>query len=209
MIANLVLVSFNKGEYLSGNHAFGKKATQSSTWPSDIGENAAGRAVDGDHSSISHTHDRTNQWWQVDLAEPISIERVTLVNRKDCCQDRLRNFHIKLINDQGATVADMLVPSLGDKETFIFASVTANIVRIENGENPDGYVHLAEVEVYGDTIEMGGNVAFGKPTKVSSTYSNSFVASYGVDGDAGTTFISMPNGEYFQVDLGSTYQVDR
>jgi len=204
--ANLVLVSFDKGEYLSGNLALGKKATQSS----DNGDYLAELAVDGDINTFSHSQGPTNEWWQVDLGEPVSVQRVTIVNRQDCCYNRLRNFHIKLINDQGATVADMVVPSLGkDPETFVFASVTANIVRIENGENPDGYVHLAEVEVYGDTIKMGGNIALNKPTKVSSTYSNNFVASYGVDGDVDTTFISMNNGEYFQVDLGANYQVDR
>mmetsp|Transcript_70239 Transcript_70239/g.132503 ORF Transcript_70239/g.132503 Transcript_70239/m.132503 type:complete len:260 (+) Transcript_70239:71-850(+) len=58
------------------------------------------RAVDGNKRndwggrSCTHTHTQNNAWWEVDLQEPTDIGSVELVNRRDCCWDRLKTFKI-------------------------------------------------------------------------------------------------------------------
>ena len=126
------------------NLAYGKPATQSST---DFGGDAS-KAVDGStdgdygHGSVSHTGWGYG-WWQVDLQKINRIGNIVLFNRTDCCSNQLHDFTVKVSNDgqnwhsipfQNATPR-ILVP----------VNREARYVRVENGE---GYLHLAEVQVF-------------------------------------------------------------
>ena len=43
------------------------------------------------------TNGRQNQpWWRVDLGQDELVTEVYLVNRGDCCGDRLDNFEIRV-----------------------------------------------------------------------------------------------------------------
>ncbi|XP_078594646.1 uncharacterized protein LOC144872408 [Branchiostoma floridae x Branchiostoma japonicum] len=87
--------------FAGGNVALGKPAFQTSTY---VDGGAANRAVDG--RSITNFHSRTcthtkqedNPAWWVDLGQPYVIESVVIVNRQDCCSERLNPFNI-LIGD--------------------------------------------------------------------------------------------------------------
>ena len=79
--------------------------------------------------------------------------RITLVNRPDCCKERLKNFYIKLLDDKEKTLSERYIShTVGERETFTFAGGLARNVRIEMPARSDGsaYIQLAEVEVYGE-----------------------------------------------------------
>ena len=38
----------------------------------------------------------TNPWWRVDLGSQKSVDEVFIVNRGDCCGDRLSSFEIRV-----------------------------------------------------------------------------------------------------------------
>lgn len=87
------------------------------------------------------------------LSAQTCINRITLVNRKGCCQDRLRNFYIKLLDDKEKTLSEKYIThTVGERETFTFAGGLARYVKIEMPARSDGiaYIQLAEVEVYGE-----------------------------------------------------------
>ena len=73
------------------NVAAGQPASQSS----EAYGGEASRAVDGSMASAwgsgscSHTQNKVPPWWQVDLGSTKEVRAVQLVNRADCCQDRL------------------------------------------------------------------------------------------------------------------------
>ena len=79
-----------------GNLALKKPARQSSTY----GGAVAGRAVDGisktafRSGSCTHTKKELRPWWRVDLGKKVLVKLVTVLNRGDCCADRLSNFEI-------------------------------------------------------------------------------------------------------------------
>ncbi|CAB5499685.1 putative lipoprotein [Bathymodiolus azoricus thioautotrophic gill symbiont] len=84
------------------NLAFGKHATQSSTYPySDI-ITVAGYAVDGNtdgyflNKSTTHTKYEQGAWWQVDLGGKKNINEIIIHNRTDCCADRLSNYQVSI-----------------------------------------------------------------------------------------------------------------
>lgn len=85
---------------ISGNLAKGKDTKQSST---GFGGDSK-RAVDGNKNtkwngkSCTHTKRQRQAWWRVDLASTQKVGRVKVTNRGDCCDDRLKNFDIRVGN---------------------------------------------------------------------------------------------------------------
>ncbi|XP_035665405.1 uncharacterized protein LOC118408655 [Branchiostoma floridae] len=78
------------------NIASGRPAFQSSVgW----GGNPA-RAVDGNrsplwgHSSCTATKPENDPWWYVDLGRDVYVHHVAIVNRRDCCSERITPFEV-------------------------------------------------------------------------------------------------------------------
>ncbi|XP_022080918.1 uncharacterized protein LOC110973946 isoform X3 [Acanthaster planci] len=75
----------------------GKPAEQSTTYDKRF---TANKAVDGSSSSIishcSHTAFKSEHpWWKVDLGGEHCITKVTILNRGDCCSERLQNAMVR------------------------------------------------------------------------------------------------------------------
>ena len=47
----------------------------------------------------SHTENAANYWWQVDLETVHIVTAVYILNRQDCCSERLKDFYV-LIDDK-------------------------------------------------------------------------------------------------------------
>ncbi|XP_066283555.1 uncharacterized protein [Branchiostoma lanceolatum] len=82
------------------NVAVGKTATQSSTLTAPVGPS---KAVDGDRGTqlvykndCTHTHSEHQPWWRVDLAGTFTVTRVSILNRGDCCGERLKNVLVRV-----------------------------------------------------------------------------------------------------------------
>ncbi len=84
------------------NLAFGKHATQSSTYLYYDIIPVAGYAVDGNtdgyflNKSTTHTKYEQGAWWQVDLGGKKNINEIIIHNRTDCCADRLSNYQVSI-----------------------------------------------------------------------------------------------------------------
>ena len=80
------------------NLAFNKPTKVISTYHTNTGD----KAVDGDsqtvfgQSSCTSSHSETNPWWRVDLQQVEPVNEVYIVNRGDCCGDRLNSFEIRV-----------------------------------------------------------------------------------------------------------------
>ena len=85
--------------FFEENLAYQKNTSQSSTL-NDNG--ASGHAVDGDSNtdwtegSCAHTRDEKQPWWRVDLGNVELVNEVYIVNRGDCCGNRLNPFEIRV-----------------------------------------------------------------------------------------------------------------
>ncbi len=82
------------------------KATQSTT-----GLGVAKRAIDGNTNgkwsagSCTHTaYKQQNPSWEVDLGSAQPIDRIVVWNRTDCCQERLENFTLSVLDDARQTL---------------------------------------------------------------------------------------------------------
>ncbi|MCK6521750.1 CotH kinase family protein [Myxococcota bacterium] len=142
-----------------GEVANGATATQSTDGYGFFGS----AAVDGDPSTFSHTADADLlPWWQVDLGANYAITRVELVNRFDCCAERLYNIVISVLDADGEPVwaSELLNPTLeGESPTSpgrvlaVDLSAYGTSVRVDktavNGALSSEWLSLAEVAVTG------------------------------------------------------------
>jgi hypothetical protein len=205
----------------SGNMAFGKPASQSSTYSNATADRAIDGNTNGNYfdNSVTHTNLEHQPWWQVDLGSVQQIGEIILRNRTDCCGERLSNFYV-LISDNPFSSTDLTAtinqagvssyytadPVGIAKEIGVYRS--GKYVRVQLAG--DNYLQLAEVEVRGMASR---SLAFGKPVSQSST-------NYGADAfravdsntsgnwaDNSVTHTTNEHQPWWQVDLGSVQQI--
>ncbi len=138
------------------NVALGGRASQSSEGWGGTPERGIDGNPDGDWGAGTTFH--TNQidgapsWWEVDLLGVYTIDSIRLWNRMDCCRERFTNFNVQLL-DSDRNVAFETGPRNGNsEETFFFSGIGASgrFVRISM---PGVYLHLAEVQVFGEVFD--------------------------------------------------------
>jgi len=90
-------------------------ATASSTYTGSAGPNAMLWASNGAYAypNIHHSSGNVSEWWECTLKNPDGIKSVKLINRSDCCQDRVNGAVFKMF-----TVNDMGVESLAFSTTI-------------------------------------------------------------------------------------------
>ncbi|XP_060101276.1 uncharacterized protein LOC132576284 isoform X2 [Heteronotia binoei] len=173
-----LLASGEQVETSEPNVALEGKAFQSSTYNS-LGE--AENAADGSSSAnymnghCTHTQLEINPWWTVDLGAKFRVHKVSVLNREDCCADRINGAEILIGNspEKGGITNPRCatINSLGPGETAIFDCreaqgqyVTVTIPGIQ-------YLTLCEVQVFGvkqnTSVLSSGIEQWIKPRKPS------------------------------------------
>ncbi|MCH2106435.1 MAG: hypothetical protein MK291_07335 [Planctomycetes bacterium] len=103
------ILSLAEVEIFSGRENVAPKgvASQSTTYQGGGAGLAIDGILDGAHSagSVSHTDSKAadgapplEAWWEVDLSAPLPIDQITIWNRTDCCQERLRDYDLVLLD---------------------------------------------------------------------------------------------------------------
>ncbi|XP_074612301.1 receptor-type tyrosine-protein phosphatase S-like isoform X2 [Acropora palmata] len=120
------------------------------------------KAVDGNSqttfASCTHTQegvDFQNPWWRVDLGQVEPVNEVYIVNRGDCCGERLNPFEIRVgpaSSDNGITNplcgSGLSVPQGKGVSFFCRPALFGQYVTIRVTRSPKGAIHICEVEVY-------------------------------------------------------------
>ena len=70
------------------------------------------------HSTFCHSRNDGNPWLQIDLGEPTFISHVVVVNRINCCQDRIVGYSIGLFAGPDGTMP------IGASQTFATTNAT-------------------------------------------------------------------------------------
>src|SRR3954467_3258423 len=92
-----VLVSgFTPSNAAAPNVALGRPTSQSS----QNGSFSPDLAVDGNLGNFSHTAAGQNlpATWEVNLTNTYAIEKIILYNRTSCCQSRLRDITVRIVD---------------------------------------------------------------------------------------------------------------
>lgn len=146
---SLAEVQIHGSRVSSDNVALGKPVSQSST----AFDSPATRAVDGNRngnwgeSSVTHTAPQASPWWQVDLGETKAIDKVVIYNRTDCCSERLDNFVLETLAENGS-VTFSHTHGTAEARNEIAVGRSGRYVKIRLTGKSSHYLSLAEVEVY-------------------------------------------------------------
>ena len=129
---------------------------QTTDWPNGL--YPAGKAVDGDPGTFSHTDAGTsNNAWELVFENDFGISRVELQMRGDCCGGRLTGAILRLFDGEGDSVYDEEISDPGVGQITVIQippGVKARKIRVglENGgTNPgstNSLIHLGEVRVF-------------------------------------------------------------
>lgn len=215
----LSLPAFTTAVHLSGNLALDAPSVLSSTYGG-----VAEHAVDGkkhtvfDLGSCTHTAAQANPWWRVDLSRPYNISRVTITNRRDCCEQRINGAQIRIghsLEDNGnnnTLAAEVRYIGRGVSKSFGFDPVEGRYVNIYLPGTMK-ILTLCEVEVFAGDEE---NIAFQRQATQSSLYVAAGLSKFAVDGDRnpnynikGCAHSYQEDNPWFRVDLLKSYDITR
>ncbi|XP_078616699.1 uncharacterized protein LOC144884986 isoform X2 [Branchiostoma floridae x Branchiostoma japonicum] len=154
-------VTYPQGEV---NLALGKTATQSSDYDLSGEVLGAGKAVDGSRATdivpgkaCTHTQRDYQPWWKVDLSRTYTVHRVTILNRGDCCGERLKNFAVRVGPDEDFSLNGQCGETYTDTPTdgqtivvYCNPLISGRYVSVQLMGRED-YLSLCEVEVYAET----------------------------------------------------------
>ena len=107
-------------------------------------------ALDGNPSTWFHTNAKTSkeEWWKVVTVEMLTLTKIILEDRGDCCGHRFSNIHIEVgVTDESSSALRVLYTSdtrsnphhlNGATMTFDLPSFTERVhtVRVVRGHSP-------------------------------------------------------------------------
>jgi uncharacterized repeat protein (TIGR03806 family) len=159
--ASTIVNVVNDSGCTPANVALSGTTDQSSTY----GNGDASLAINGQtqasspwSADLQHTENQYRPWWQVDLGGEHRIESITIHNRTNGFQSRLKDFYILVsdtpFNNQGldelltnnGIYSQYFAGEVGIEETFSIQT-EGRYVRIQLANQ--GILHMAEVEVMG------------------------------------------------------------
>ncbi|MBN1852797.1 MAG: lamin tail domain-containing protein [Pirellulales bacterium] len=151
------------------------------------------RAIDGSYDNFTHTYAGQNlpSWWQVDLGNSYVLEQITLHNRTGCCQSRLRDITVQVLDSNQAVV------------------FTSSLLNPENAgySYPSGPATLSL-----DLVELaGGSPVIGQTIRITRTPDPDLSGTAGQGNNDEADVLSLGEVEILGYDLLSyeqIYQVD-
>ena len=73
------------------------------------GPQLAWRGDSSNNSGFFHSNQENNPWLRIQLNKPTTVTSVTIINRKDCCGERLKNLELR-----GGMKNDLTNPVIGE-----------------------------------------------------------------------------------------------
>ena len=192
----------------------------------------ASNVTDGSLATFTHpnTGPTTGFYYQIDLGQEYSLHHLSVLNRNDCCPERLTNYQLTLYADGGGVPGVILwqagVRTNGTNSGIggtdvVFASASVipshvfrgRFLRLSSLGSNAYSPQVAEIQAW--VVSASSNVALGRPVTSSGAVYGGLPAANLTDGNAiGTPTISHPAdgatlGFYYQIDLGVEYTLNR
>jgi len=73
----------------------------------------AGNAVDGNTRNFSHTGNESDSFWMADFGRAVTVNRIEIVNRLDCCANRLTGLVARLYDAGSNNVWSATLTNVG------------------------------------------------------------------------------------------------
>ncbi|CAH3166112.1 unnamed protein product, partial [Porites evermanni] len=210
------------------NIALFKNASESSTYTQAGKSFSASNAVDGDRDSredkCTHTLKENPAWWRVDLGRVEPVAEVNILNRGDCCWNRLNGAEIRVGNDTtngGANnhrCANIIHIPAGSSKTYFCSPKAYGRYLYIRLSSRNEFLTVCEVEVYSylktescafDPVGVSdSSVISDQRFSASSSLSGRNPSDGRLEGsNAWIPATNNDNNDFLQIDLGSRYFV--
>ena len=57
--------------------------------------------------NMCHTKNEPSPWLAIDYGTPVTVNRVEIFNREDCCGDRTKNIDVRVSNELPTSASEM------------------------------------------------------------------------------------------------------
>jgi hypothetical protein len=94
-LAVYAVVPTPTGYTMTGDLAINKMGTMSSAWDQAT---TFGSLVDGNENTIAHTSCNDKPWMMLNLTATAAIGKISILNRKDCCQQRAVGLYVQILD---------------------------------------------------------------------------------------------------------------
>ena len=180
---------------------------------------------DGRTDTISHPADPPAQdgfSYTIDLGKNIVLSRLELVERANCCPERLSNYRVQVLDYGQVPIweADLHTDGsnagFGGVDTIVAADgagvFTGRYLRVQNISGLSYNPQVAEFRAFGTPL-VEINWALNRPVTAGATYPG-YPANLINDGNAGTNSFSHPDagaevGFSYTIDLGQSIDLSR
>jgi hypothetical protein len=173
----------------------------------------ASNAIDGDGYSIFADHKSgDDHWWEVDLGTSRWISKIILVNRKDCCDERINPSLISVMDTNHNVLWQSSIETT--LQEYSFERLTTSVpgvkfVRVENA-NRGTQLHFIDIDVFEHSVNVARpnlykGIMITPIAKSDSVFNSDFPASNAIDGKPETMFINnaTESKNWWEVDLQS------
>lgn len=196
--------------------AAGKPATASSAYSPEYGARKANDGLSPGQGGWASAAGDHRGAWQVDLGEPVSLDRIQLVTRQDLDQpETRRNFEIRVSNHPDMSHGHTVLLSQGDLETPFRGALDVTVFDpspyryIAVVKTDDAHFFIAKLRAFARPPDLAAR----KPAAASSTWSAEHAADKANDGGAIATGGWSPatgnERSFWQVDLGEARRLSR
>eukprot|EP00300_Choanocystis_sp_HF-7_P006830 c14932_g1_i1.p1 GENE.c14932_g1_i1~~c14932_g1_i1.p1 ORF type:complete len:964 (+),score=88.19 c14932_g1_i1:107-2893(+) len=150
-----------------GDMARGASTTQTSTGWGGLSDRAIDGVKDGNYGAqhCTHTEHDYEPWWRLDFGTTRPVGKVKVLNRADCCWDRLRGFEVYVGDEKNDWRSNKLcgtrnhnVGSGSETSVTCNPPITGRFVFIVIRERNE-YLTLCSVEIFAPEDE-GGYITF-------------------------------------------------
>lgn len=123
-------------------------------------------------NSISQTKSEINPWWEVDLEEDTTIQKVAIYKQLDQNTDSLSDFTLTIFNAIGSIVGQVIIEQFMDEKKLEvpFNDVIGRKVKIQLNGNSPRVLSLAEVQVFGNVYNF--DIPLGQIFRFTDEYIN-------------------------------------
>jgi hypothetical protein len=123
---------------------------------------------DNDINTFAHTKNGDKEWILVTLKKTVPIIKVSIINRQDCCQDRIAGCRL-IVMDENKTILDShVINSVAKTYSFNMPALTyGKYVKLEHLTSGK-YLNIAEIQIFTTQSALAYYLGYDGTTKPMS-----------------------------------------
>lgn len=103
----------------------------------------ASNLIDGNLNNFNHTEAGSNEWVLVELNQIRKIKDIKIINRRDCCQNRIVGAVLTVLDDKMNVVYSSTLSNVAAE--YEFKEINKNGKYIKISKNGHEFINLAEI----------------------------------------------------------------